>query len=285
METANVSSPVPIVKLRDGRELPQIGFGTVNLDDLAAEKAIPRAINSGYRLIDTASRYGNEAGVGRAIQSVDVSRESLWLTSKVRGRDQGYNETLRAFTRSAADLRVDYIDLYLIHWPLPMLDKYLETWKAMITLQADDLVQSIGVSNFLPEHIERLISETGVVPAVNQVQVDIERTRPGIRRYGESVGIVTESWSPLAQAKRGTCFTAPQVDAIARKHSKTRSQIILRWHVQNGLVPIPKSGNPSRMAENIDIFDFRLDDEDQTLLEQLDRGDAGTDDPMTYYED
>jgi 2,5-diketo-D-gluconate reductase A len=276
---------IPILRLNDGHAIPALGLGTVHMDDACAANVIPTAIDLGYRLIDTASRYGNENGIGEGIRNTRVPRDQLLLTSKVRGRDQGFDATLRAFDESVLRLGTDYLDLYLIHWPLPMLDKYVDTWKALVALQKDGRVRSIGVSNFLPHHIDRLVAETGVVPAVNQVQVDPQRTRPTIREYDHNKGILTESWRPLAGCEANSSHDSPIVTKIAESHNKTNAQVLLRWHVQLGLVPIPKTADSQRLSENIDVFDFSLTTSDMNALTTLDRGDEGADDANTYYED
>ncbi len=272
-------------KLNDANMVPCIGLGTVHLNDTAAREIVCAAIKLGYRLFDTASRYGNEEDVGYGMQDAGIDRKDLFVTSKVRGIDHGFAPTMRAFEATLERLRTDYLDLYLIHWPLPQLDLYVETWRALVQLRQDGLVKSIGVSNFLPHHIDRLFQETGVLPSVNQIQLDPHRPRPAICRYNSDHGILTQSWGPIGQGRPTSCLFDPVISQIADKHYKTAAQVILRWHLQRGLLPIPKTGRNDRLLENISVFDFELDDIDLEMISEIDQGDSGTDDPDTYFEE
>ena len=262
-----MTDTIPHLTLNDGQHLPQIGFGTWPLDDAQAQTAVQAALGCGYRLIDTAARYGNETGVGRGIVASGVAREQVQLTSKLRGSEHGFDSTLRAFDATLAALKTDYLDLYLIHWPLPMRDLYVDTWRAFIRLREEGRIRSIGVSNFQPAHIDRLLSETGVLPAVNQIELHPDFTQAPLRAWHARQGIVIESWSPLG---RGEVLKDATVARIAQKHGRSAAQILLRWHVQHGLVAIPKSQDPQRMRQNLAVFDFALDADDLAALALLD---------------
>ena len=269
---------IPHLTLNDGRQLPQIGFGTWPLDDAQAQTAVQAALACGYRLIDTAARYGNETGVGRGIADSGVARDQVQLTSKLRGSEHGFDSTLRAFDATLAALGTDYLDLYLIHWPLPMRDLYVDTWRAFVRLRDEGRIGSIGVSNFQPAHIERLRAETGVLPAVNQIELHPDFTQAGLRAWHAQQGIAIECWSPLG---RGEVLKDATVARIAQKHGRAAAQILLRWHVQHGLVAIPKSQDPERMRQNLDLFDFALDAEDLGALALLDGDHRQGGDPDT----
>lgn len=262
-----MTDAIPHLTLNDGQRLAQIGFGTWPLDDAQAQTAVQAALACGYRLIDTAARYGNEAGVGRGIAASGVVRSQVQLTSKLRGSEHGFDSTLRAFDATLAALKTDYLDLYLIHWPLPMRDLYVDTWRAFVRLREEGRIRSIGVSNFQPAHIDRLLSETGVLPAVNQIELHPDFTQAALRAWHARQGIVIECWSPLG---RGEVLKDATVARIARKHGRSPAQILLRWHVQHGLVAIPKSQDPERMRQNLDVFDFALDADDLVALALLD---------------
>jgi len=266
-----VTSPAaPTLTLSNGVAIPQLGLGTWPLSDREAEKAVSTAIAAGYRLIDTAAIYGNEAGVGNGIAAAGVPREEIFLTTKLRGAAHGYDATLRAFDASAQRLGLDYVDLYLIHWPLPTKDLYVDTWRAFTRLLEKGRVRAIGVSNFKQHHIDRLLDETGVAPALNQIELHPGVARSAMRAYHEAHGIVTESYSPLG---KGTSLLREQVILdLAERHGRTPAQIVLRWHIQLDLVAIPKSGDPARIRQNIDIFDFSLSAEDMSALASLDAG-------------
>ncbi|HEY3503559.1 MAG TPA: aldo/keto reductase [Actinocatenispora sp.] len=246
----------PTLPANDGTTLPAIGLGTYPMDDAQAETAVRGAIGLGYRLIDTATNYRNEIGTGRGVASADVPREQITVTTKLPGRDHGYEQTLASFDGSLRRLGLAYVDLYLIHWPLPRVDRYVDSWRAMIRLRDDGLVRSIGVSNFTPAQIDRLERETGVLPAVNQVELHPAFPQDELRAYHDARGIRTESWSPL---DRGAGLRDdPAIGAAATAHGVTPGQVVLRWHVQSNAVPIPKSADPQRQRENLDVFGFEL---------------------------
>ncbi|MFF7865686.1 aldo/keto reductase [Streptomyces qaidamensis] len=247
--------------------MPQLGFGVWQVPDDEAETAVATALEAGYRSIDTAAIYGNEEGTGKAIAGSGVPREELFVTTKLWNADQGYDSTLRAFDTSLEKLGLDYVDLYLIHWPTPERGLYVDTYKAFEKLHADGRIRAIGVSNFLPEHLQKLIGETSVVPAVNQIELHPHLQQGASRDYHAEQGIATEAWSPLGQGKG--LLEVPAIVAIARKHDRTPAQVVLRWHLQLGNVVIPKSVTPSRIKENIDVFDFSLDDEDLAAISAL----------------
>lgn len=247
---------IPAHTLNDGTTLPAIGLGTWPLDDAHAERAVLTALDLGYRLVDTATNYRNEIGVGRAIARSRVPREEIVVTTKLPGRHHGYEETLAGFEESRRRLGVEQVDLYLIHWPLPRVGKYVDSWRAMIKLREEGLVRSIGVSNFTPEHIERLEKETGVLPAVNQIELHPYLRQEEARAFHAEKGIVTESWTPLG---RGTdLLQDPVVVTIAEAHGVTPGQVVLRWHTQLGALPVPKSADAERQRQNLDVFGFTL---------------------------
>lgn len=273
---------IPEIELIDGVRLPHIGFGTWPMNDSEASVAVAQALRTGYRLIDTAARYGNEKGVAEGIRASGVARKDIILTTKLRGAEHGFNSTLRAFDESAKRLGADYVDLYLIHWPLPAKDLYVDTWRAFIQLRDEGRVRALGVSNFQPAHIERLEKETGVLPSVNQIELHPDFSQPALRHWLADKGIAIQSWSPLG---RGSLLQSPVLHALATKHQRSIAQIALRWHVQLGLVPIPKSQNPERIEENLNIFDFNLDDQDMAALAQLDGENRQGADPDTCDEE
>ncbi|WP_274565186.1 aldo/keto reductase [Streptomyces spiramyceticus] len=263
--------------------MPQLGFGVWQVPDDEAANAVGTAIQAGYRSIDTAAIYENETGTGKAIAASDVPRDELFVTTKLWNSEQGYDSTLRAFDDSLAKLGLDYVDLYLIHWPLPSKGAYVDTYKAFEKIYADGRAKAIGVSNFLPEHLERLIGETAVVPAVNQIELHPHLQQSESRAFHAEHGIATEAWSPLGQGKG--LLEVPTVVAIAQKHGKTPAQVVLRWHLQIGNVVIPKSVTPSRIAENIDVFGFELDADDLAAFAALDEGKRLGPDPATFDND
>jgi diketogulonate reductase-like aldo/keto reductase len=258
---------VPDVRLNDGAMMPQLGFGVFQVSDEEAEHAVEVALRDGYRSVDTASAYGNEEGTGRALRASGLPREELFITTKLWNSDQGYDQTLRAFDASMRRLGLDYLDLYLIHWPTPARDKYVDTYKAFEKLHADGRVRAIGVSNFEPEHLRRLIDETSVIPAVDQIELHPHLQQRAAREFHAEQGIATEAWSPLGQGKG--LLEVPAIVAIAQKHGRTPAQVVLRWHLQLGNIVIPKSVTPSRIRENIEVFDFSLDTEDLAAISAL----------------
>ncbi|MEW2114069.1 aldo/keto reductase [Streptomyces sp. NPDC005474] len=275
-----MSSKVPPIILNNGVEMPQLGFGVWQVPDDEAERAVATALETGYRSIDTAAIYGNEEGTGKAIAASAVPREDLFVTTKLWNSDQGYESTLRAFDTSLEKLGLEYVDLYLIHWPQPAKDKYVDTYKALEKLAADGRARSIGVSNFLPEHLDRLLAETSVIPAVNQIELHPHLQQHAAREYHAQQGIATEAWSPLGSGKG--LLEVPAIVAIAQKHGRTPAQIVLRWHLQLGNVVIPKSVTPSRIRENIEVFDFSLDTEDLAAISALNEDRRTGPDPATF---
>jgi 2,5-diketo-D-gluconate reductase A len=257
----------PTLQLNDGSEMPQLGFGVWQVPDDEATVTVKTAITAGYRSIDTAAIYGNEAGVGRAIKAAGVPRSELFITTKLWNDRQGKDETPKAFDESLKKLGLDYVDLYLIHWPAPQRNLYVESWRALISLQKQGRVRSIGVSNFAAAHLARLIEATDVVPAVNQIELHPRLQQKALRDFHATHGIRTESWSPLGQGKR---LDDPVLAAIAKKHSRTVAQIVLRWHIENQLIVIPKSVREARIRENFSLFDFKLDATDLAQIDKLD---------------
>ncbi|QIK05683.1 aldo/keto reductase [Streptomyces sp. Je 1-4] len=273
-------SKVPSITLNNGVAMPQLGYGVWQVEDEQAFSAVGQALDTGYRSIDTAAIYGNEEGTGKALAASGIDRDELFVTTKLWNADQGHDATLRAFDTSLSKLGLEYVDLYLIHWPLPSRDTYIETYKAVEKIYADGRAKAIGVSNFLPEHLERLLGETSVVPAVNQIELHPRFQQAASRAFHTRHHIVTEAWSPLGQGKG--LLEDPTIAELAAKHGKTPAQVVLRWHLQLGNVVIPKSVTPSRIAENIDVFDFELDDADLTALAGLESGNRLGPDPATF---
>lgn len=259
----------PAITLNSGYSIPQLGFGVFKVPPDATEAAVSRALAEGYRSIDTATMYRNEAGVGAAIAAAGLPRSDVFVTTKLNNDAHGHDNALRAFDASMAALGLDYLDLYLIHWPLAARDRYVETWQAFVELRAAGRVRSIGVSNFQPEQLDRVIGETGVTPAVNQIELHPYLTQDELRAYHTSHGIATEAWSPLARG--GKLLADPVVTSLAAKYGKTPAQLVIRWHLDLGNVVIPKSVTPARIAENVDVFDVELDPEDVAALSRLHR--------------
>jgi 2,5-diketo-D-gluconate reductase A len=263
-------SAVPSLLMNNGIQIPQLGFGVFLIPPEETDKAVSEALSAGYRLIDTAQGYRNEEGVGAAISSPGIQRDELFITTKLTNSEHGYDKALRAFDESMNKLGLDVLDLFLIHWPLPMFDEYVETWRAFERLLSDGRVLSIGVSNFEIEHLERLLAETDVTPAVNQVELHPEFPQEELREFHAAHGILTESWGPLGQGKG--LLENPHILEVARRKARTPGQVVLRWHIQLGNVVIPKSVNPDRIRENIDLFDFELDESDMQAIAQVRTG-------------
>ncbi len=270
----------PTVTLNDGVEIPQFGFGVYQIPSDEVVAPVRTAIERGYRLIDTAALYENEEGVGEAVRESGLPRGEVFVTTKVWNTDQGYDATMRAFDASMARLGLDVVDLYLIHWPTPARDLYVETWRALEKLRADGRVRSIGVSNFQPAHIQRLLDETGVVPSVNQVELHPRLPQDELRAFHAQHGIATEAWGPIGQG-RGLLEESAVVE-IAESVGRTPAQVVLRWHVQIGTIAIPKSSNPERIRQNLEVFDFTLDDEQMARLATLATGERLGPDPDTF---
>ena len=270
---------VPRISLRPDVEIPQLGFGVFQVPPKETEEVVAHALASGYRHIDTAAAYRNEGAVGQAIHASGLDRSEIFITTKCFNDDHGHDKAKRAFKQSLERLELEYVDLYLIHWPVPAHDLYVETWEAFIELQAEGLVRAIGVSNFQPEHLERIVKQTGVVPAINQVELHPYFQQVGLRHEHDELGIVTEAWSPLGQ---GLELEDPVIVQIADAHSKTPAQAIIRWHLQLGNVVIPKSVTPARIEENFDVFHFQLSAGEMEAIKELDAGKRIGPDPDTF---
>jgi 2,5-diketo-D-gluconate reductase A len=270
---------VPTLPLRGGAEIPQLGFGVFQVPPQETFEAVSLALASGYRHIDTAAAYGNEAQVGDAIRASGLERGEVFVTTKCFNDDHGYEEAKRAMQKSLARLEFDNVDLYLIHWPVPVHDRYVETWRAFIEMRAQGLARAIGVSNFLPRHLQRVIDETGETPAINQVELHPYYQQRQLRREHERLGIVTEAYSPLAQ---GQVLQDHTIGEIAEKHGRTAGQIVIRWHLQIGNVVIPKSVTPERIRQNLEVFDFELSDAELEAINVLDADRRIGPDPETF---
>lgn len=274
---------VPRHTLRDGTRIPQLGLGTYPMDDAEAEAVIPEALWRGYRLVDTAVNYGNERGVGKAVAASGIDRSELFLTTKLPGRDHGTDSVRASLEGSLRRLGTEHVDLYLIHWPNPGVDRYVETWRTMMALRDEGLARSIGVSNFLPEHLLRLERETGEMPVLNQVELHPQYQQERLRDFHAEHRIITEAWSPLG--RKTEILQHEWLAEIARAQGRTPAQVILRWHVQIGVVPIPKTSDTQRMAENLDVFDWELTDEQMKRMELLHTGLSGSgSDPREHQE-
>lgn len=268
---------IPTIPLNTGAGIPQLGLGTWPLTDAQVADAVASAAELGYRHIDTATRYGNEAGVGDGVRRSGIAREEFFVTTKLDGEFQGDDKAIGGLEAALDRMQFDYVDLLLMHWPLPGRGQFVSTWRTFEKLHADGRARAIGVSNFRTEHLDVLLAETSVVPAVNQIQLNPQVTRPAQRAYGEQHGIVTESWSPLG-GQGARILDEPVVTEVAARLERTPGQVVLRWHVQQGLVVIPKSASPERMRDNLGAFDFELDDEAMAALATLSHGpDAGVD--------
>jgi len=276
-------STVPTLRLNDGNEIPQLGFGVFQIQPDDTADAVRRALDVGYRHIDTAEMYRNEAGVGEAIRASELGRDEVFVTSKLSNACHHPDDARKAFDQTLAALGFDYVDLFLIHWPLPTLydGDYVSTWKVMEEFKAQGRARSIGVSNFQVAHLERLAAETDVTPAVNQIELHPYLLNDEVRRYGEDRGILTEAWSPIAQ---GAVLDDPVITDIAGRLERTAAQVVLRWHLQRGSIVFPKSTTPSRIEENFELFDFELSDDELEAIAALDKGDDGRTgpDPDTF---
>lgn len=277
--TADNSNPIPHIPLNDQVAMPVLGLGVAKLSDEQTEASVLAALESGCRLIDTAASYGNEAVVGRAIEASGVPRSELFVSTKLGTSNQGYTAAKQACQRSLEQLGLDYIDMYLIHWPAPQLGRYVESFEAMIEARDDGLVQSIGVCNFTEEHLAEVIEETGVTPAINQIELHPRLSQVELRDVNADRDIVTQSYSPLGV---GRLLDDPAVTALAAAHDRTPAQILIRWNLQCGNAVISRSGNPERVAANLDVFDFELSEADMAVLDGLHDGTRVLHDPMTF---
>jgi 2,5-diketo-D-gluconate reductase A len=271
---------VPVVRLNDGAEIPQFGFGVFQIPAEETVTAVRTALDAGYRHIDTAQMYGNEAEVGRAIAESGVPREEIFVTTKLNNDCHGYDAALGALDESLRKLGFDHVDLFLIHWPRPQEGRYVETWTALEKLKADGKARSIGVSNFTVEHLDRLAVRTGTVPAVNQIELHPQFPQAALRAYHAEHGIATEAWSPIGQG--GDLLQDGRLRALADEHGRSPAQIVLRWHIQLGNIVFPKSVTPERIRENIDVFDFELSARDMAVVDGLDTGTRKGPDPDRF---
>jgi len=273
------ATEVPVLTLHDGVEMPQLGYGVFQIPPEETQERVEEALAVGYRHVDTAAAYRNEAGVGAAIAASGMRRDRIFVTTKLWNSDQGYDSTLRAFEQSLERLGSDHVDLYLIHWPLPAQDRFLDTWRAFERIREEGGARSIGVSNFRVEDLERLEREAEQRPTVNQIELHPRLQQAELRAWHEEHGIATEAWSPLAQ---GELLEDGTIETIAAHHDRSPAQIILRWHLQIGNVVIPKSVTPSRIRENFELFDFELSEDDMAAIERLDVGQRVGPDPSTF---
>ncbi|HXV93894.1 MAG TPA: aldo/keto reductase [Pseudonocardia sp.] len=271
---------VPRIRLQSGAEIPQFGFGVFQVPPEETEQAVLSAFDAGYRHVDTAQMYGNEEGVGRALATSGLDRDEVFVTTKLDNSRHGHDAAIEALEGSLKRLGTDHVDLYLIHWPRPRHDRYVEAWKGFEKLAADGRARSIGVSNFAVEHLERLAAETGTVPAVNQIELHPRYPQRELREYHREHGIATEAWAPIAQG--GDLLRDPTITGLAEKYGRTPAQVVLRWHVQLGNIVFPKSTRPERMRENIDVFGFELADDDVAAIDALDTGERLGPDPNTF---
>ncbi|MEA2125144.1 MAG: 2,5-diketo-D-gluconate reductase [Solirubrobacteraceae bacterium] len=265
----------PTIALSDGTEIPQLGFGVFQIPEDETVEAVRHALEAGYRHIDTAKAYGNEAEVGEAVRAFG---EPVYVTTKLWNSDQGADAARAAFDASFERLGLDHVDLYLIHWPVPSQGKYVETWQTLLELRESDRLRSAGVSNFQPAHLDAIVEATGVTPVINQIELHPYLQQRELREYHAAHGIVTEAWSPLAQ---GEVLDDPVLTEIAEAHGKSSGQVVLRWHIQLGNVVFPKSATPERIRENFAIFDFELSDDQMAAIESLDKGERTGPDPDT----
>jgi 2,5-diketo-D-gluconate reductase A len=277
--TTQQNAKVPSLKLNDGKHIPQLGFGVFQVPPADTADAVERALSAGYRAIDTAAAYENEAGVAEGIGRSGLARDDVFVTTKLPNNAHGRDGARKALQESLGRLGYDHVDLYLIHWPIPSKDKYLETWETLIEHQREGRARSIGVSNFRIEDLERIIDATGVVPAVNQIELHPKLQQSELRRFHDERKILTEAWSPLGQ---GELLDEPAIVEIAQRRNRTPAQVILRWHIQLGNIVIPKSVTPERIEENFRVFDFELSDEDLAKITELDAGHRFGPDPSTF---
>jgi 2,5-diketo-D-gluconate reductase A len=267
------------ITLNDGNVIPSVGLGVWQTPPEVTERAVAAALKAGYRHVDTAAAYGNEREVGRAIKESGLARDDVFIVTKLWNGDQGYDNTMAAFEQSIENLGVDYLDLYLIHWPVPAIGEFVDTWRAFGALRDLGRIRSIGVSNFEPEHLNTLIDTTGIVPVVNQIELHPLFPQTELREVHAKLGIATEAWSPLGQ---GSLLENPTITRIAEAHSKTAAQVLIRWHLQLGNIVIPKSVNPERIESNFDVFDFELSASDMASLASLENGTRLGPDPRTF---
>jgi 2,5-diketo-D-gluconate reductase A len=272
VEVGRAARLVPNVPLNDGNSIPMLGLGVWLISNEEVVPVVAEAIRAGYRSIDTAQGYDNEDGVGRAIREAEIDRAELFVTSKLSTRSMGFDQALRGCEQSLSTLGLEQLDMFLIHWPMPKLDRYVETWQALVRLREEGRVRTIGVSNFLPEHLIRIIDATGAVPALNQIEIHPNYQQHAVRAFHEAHNIQLESYSPLAHGKM---LGDLAIGRIAKKHGKSPAQVVLRWHLQEGLVAIPKSSHEDRIRENLEVFDFELDEEDLTQIVALDDPEHG----------
>lgn len=270
---------VPTVQLNNGVSIPQLGFGVFQIKPAETVEAVRNALRVGYRHIDTAQMYGNEKEVGQALAESDLEPADVFVTSKLNNNQLGYDDALTAFGKTLDDLGLERIDLFLIHWPLPTVRNFMETWKAFETIYAEGRARSIGVSNFQPHHLRRIHEEGTVPPAVNQIEVHPYLTQEALRAFDAEHGIATEAWSPIAQGK---VLDDPTITTIAEAHGKTPAQVVLRWHIQHGSIVFPKSVSPERMKENFEIFDFELPESDMASISSLNKDERTGPDPDTF---
>jgi 2,5-diketo-D-gluconate reductase A len=273
------ATEVPVLTLHDGVEIPQLGFGVFQIPPEETQEKVEEALGAGYRHVDTAAAYRNEAGVGAAIAATGIRREDVFVTTKLWNSEQGYDSTLAAFEKSIERLGTGHVDLYLIHWPLPAKDLFLDTWRAFERIQEEGGARSIGVSNFRIEDLERLRAEAEKQPTVNQIELHPQLQQAELRAWHADHDVATEAWSPLAQ---GEVLEDGTVETVAAHHDRTSAQVILRWHLQLGNVVIPKSSSPERIRENFEVFDFELSEDDMAALERLDSGDRTGPDPSSF---
>jgi 2,5-diketo-D-gluconate reductase A len=273
----------PLIALNDGNAIPSVGLGVFQTPPKDTEQAVSAALGVGYRHIDTAAAYGNEREVGRAVKKSGIPREEIFLVTKLWNADQGYDSTMKAFEKSAKRLGLSgeggHLDLYLIHWPVPAISEFVDTWRAFGAMRDLGHIRSIGVSNFAPEHLDTLIDATGIVPVINQIELHPLMSQVELREVHKKLGIATEAWGPLG---KGRLLDHPTITGIAGANGKTPAQVIIRWHLQIGNIVIPKSVNPERIASNFDVFDFELGDDDVTSISSLDNGTRLGPDPRTF---